>query len=399
MDDDLAGALLALQRQQVLLGQPAPVPVPALPPAAPPPPPPQLLAQQIAQLQLLLGSAPTQPSCPNVSAPPPRLGSAAALGNAAVLLGQPHSGLARQPGVVGWGGLSGRGDNGSLAGATSLLSVAQAPAVNVTAGLPDTHTWFQPRAGGASGEPDCIPHRTSESAQQKRKADGLETGSPYAAALPLPKRRIIKHGLACVQCNRSKVKCDGDRPCARCMIRGIAEACSSRAAPAADDADNDQANADKSEASVRDQMLEKGSSSRDLEPLAEASQFAECKSGVRDASSSMQLSDGAPAAEQASRPATPLGRVPGAGSARTEASAACTPSDGISPPPRASLDAGMGNGHTVASVEASCRGQLDNSATGGCPSIHGTTAEHRSAKRMHAIAPQCSRHRGEHTMQ
>jgi len=187
----------------------------------------------------------------------------------------------------GWGGLllfGGQTAPGSWAGE------APPPQRLIAAGFPDSHVWFQPWVAGAIRGPDCLPCGTSaECAQQKRKADALEAASPKAAALTRPKRRMIKHVRACVQCGRSKVKCDGDRPCAKCMLRGIAEACSSQP-PAANAADNDQANAGKRGASARNRKLEKGplagneakvkrlsfESSHELELLAEAaSRFAE----------------------------------------------------------------------------------------------------------------------------
>ena len=40
-----------------------------------------------------------------------------------------------------------------------------------------------------------------------------------------PRRRVLGHFLACSRCSKSKIKCDGARPCSRCMQRGLADEC------------------------------------------------------------------------------------------------------------------------------------------------------------------------------
>ena len=40
--------------------------------------------------------------------------------------------------------------------------------------------------------------------------------------------KVSVRGFSCVQCNRSKTKCDGDRPCSECLFRGKGDACSDR---------------------------------------------------------------------------------------------------------------------------------------------------------------------------
>ena len=78
---------------------------------------------------------------------------------------------------------------------------------------------------------------SEQCARQQRKAGtGVVDGLSSDAAPPRAKRKIIKHGLACMQCRRSKVKCDGDRPCAKCMLRGLSETCSSSREEPADSA-------------------------------------------------------------------------------------------------------------------------------------------------------------------
>jgi len=49
-----------------------------------------------------------------------------------------------------------------------------------------------------------------------------------AGSKPRPKQ--LKHAQACVQCSRSKVRCDGGRPCGRCVQRGLWDVCRSRQA-------------------------------------------------------------------------------------------------------------------------------------------------------------------------
>jgi len=43
-----------------------------------------------------------------------------------------------------------------------------------------------------------------------------------------PRTKPLKHAQACVHCSRSKVRCDGGRPCGRCVKRGLSDACRRR---------------------------------------------------------------------------------------------------------------------------------------------------------------------------
>lgn len=43
--------------------------------------------------------------------------------------------------------------------------------------------------------------------------------------------KILRPGRACVLCSKSKTKCDGDRPCRKCMLRGMSDKCSDRREP------------------------------------------------------------------------------------------------------------------------------------------------------------------------
>ena len=52
-------------------------------------------------------------------------------------------------------------------------------------------------------------------------------GAP-AESKPRPKQ--LKHAQACMQCSRGKVRCDGRRPCGRCVQRGLSSACCGRQA-------------------------------------------------------------------------------------------------------------------------------------------------------------------------
>jgi len=45
-----------------------------------------------------------------------------------------------------------------------------------------------------------------------------------------PRTKPLKHAQACVQCSRSKVRCDGGRPCGRCVKRGLSGDCRRRQA-------------------------------------------------------------------------------------------------------------------------------------------------------------------------
>jgi len=48
----------------------------------------------------------------------------------------------------------------------------------------------------------------------------------YAEASKSKSRRnVLGHSLACTRCSKSKMKCDGARPCSRCMQRGVADKC------------------------------------------------------------------------------------------------------------------------------------------------------------------------------
>ena len=43
--------------------------------------------------------------------------------------------------------------------------------------------------------------------------------------------KILRPGRACVVCSKSKTKCDGDRPCRKCMLRGMSDKCSDQREP------------------------------------------------------------------------------------------------------------------------------------------------------------------------
>jgi hypothetical protein len=54
-------------------------------------------------------------------------------------------------------------------------------------------------------------------------------GTAMAASGANQRRKILKHSQACLPCARSKLRCDGSRPCARCMQRGAADECRNQA--------------------------------------------------------------------------------------------------------------------------------------------------------------------------
>jgi len=64
------------------------------------------------------------------------------------------------------------------------------------------------------------------------RAPGAETGrremaqpGDAEASNTKPRRKVLGHSLACARCAKSKIKCDGARPCSRCMQRGMANEC------------------------------------------------------------------------------------------------------------------------------------------------------------------------------
>jgi hypothetical protein len=67
----------------------------------------------------------------------------------------------------------------------------------------------------------------AESSQAPVARDIIDT--PQAAGSK-PRSRQLKHAQACERCAHSKVRCDGGRPCNRCVQRGLSVDCRSRQA-------------------------------------------------------------------------------------------------------------------------------------------------------------------------
>jgi len=63
-------------------------------------------------------------------------------------------------------------------------------------------------------------------------AESVDRGEPSQRLVEKkPRKNPVKgvvRGFSCVQCSRGKIRCDGDRPCRKCLLRGQGDACSDR---------------------------------------------------------------------------------------------------------------------------------------------------------------------------
>jgi len=96
-----------------------------------------------------------------------------------------------------------------------LLHVAAAAAA-----FPPAQAYYE--LGGAPGLYNA-PTNLSFQPPPLHASMGLPTNAREVQKKP--RTGVVR---ACIQCSRSKVRCDGDRPCRKCLLRGQGDACSDR---------------------------------------------------------------------------------------------------------------------------------------------------------------------------
>ena len=91
------------------------------------------------------------------------------------------------------------------------------------------------RVSGYSHTLQGLPYLDMRAAGDDKQPPGELPTSDRWWTVKIPRKRALRHSQACMQCSRSKVRCDGERPCAKCLVRGMASSCSDQKGSEADD--------------------------------------------------------------------------------------------------------------------------------------------------------------------